>query len=81
MTAKKDWGGNGKAAEHNKLYYKWKNGRKELKIWSGSGHGVEILKTKESTNIVVSWLKNNLGKLIQITVCKKITNSEVSLRF
>ena len=61
MTAKKDWGGNGKAAEHNKLYNEWKKkGKKELKIWSGSGHGVEILKTKESTNFVISWLKNNL---------------------
>ena len=60
MTAKKDWGGNGKAAEHNKLYYEWKNGKKELKIWSGSGHGVELLKKKESTNFVISWLKNNL---------------------
>lgn len=60
MTAKKDWGGKGKAAEHNKLYYEWKNGKKELKIWSGSGHGVGILKKKESTNFVISWLKNNL---------------------
>jgi esterase/lipase len=60
MTAKKDWGGEGKAAEHNKLYYEWKNGKKELKIWSGSGHGVGILKKKESTDFVISWLKNNL---------------------
>jgi esterase/lipase len=60
MTAKKDWGSKGKAAEHNKLYYEWKNGKKELKIWSGSGHGIEILKKKESTNFVISWLKNNL---------------------
>jgi len=60
MTAKKDWGGNGKAAEHNKLYYEWKNGKKELKIWSGSGHGIEILKEKEATNFVILWLKDNL---------------------
>ena len=60
MTAKKDWGGRGKAAEHNKQYYEWKNGKKELKIWSGSGHGIEILKRKESVNFVISWLKNNL---------------------
>jgi len=60
MKAKRDWGGNGKAAEHNKLYYEWKNGKKELKIGSGSGHGVEILKKKESTKFVISWLKNNL---------------------
>ena len=60
MTAKKDWGGNKKAAEHNKLYYDWKKGKKELKIWSGSGHGIEILKKKEATNFVILWLKNNL---------------------
>jgi dienelactone hydrolase len=60
MTAKKDWGGNGKAAEHNKKYYEWKNGKKELKIWSGAGHGVEILKKNESTKFVISWLKENL---------------------
>jgi dienelactone hydrolase len=60
MTAKKDWGGNGKAAEHNKKYYEWKSGKKELKILSGSGHGVEILKENESTKFVISWLKENL---------------------
>ena len=60
MTAKNDWGGNKKAAEHNKLYYDLKNGKKELKIWSGSGHGIEILKEKEATNFVILWLKNNL---------------------
>jgi esterase/lipase len=60
MTATKDWGGNYKAAENNKLYYDWKNGKKELKIWSGSGHGIEILNKKESTDFVILWLKNNL---------------------
>jgi len=60
MTATKDWGGNYKAAENNKLYYDWKNGKKELKIWSGSDHGIEILNKKESTEFVISWLKNNL---------------------
>ena len=60
MTATKDWGGNYKAAENNKLYYDWKNGKKELKIWSESGHGIEILNKKESTEFVISWLKNNL---------------------
>jgi dienelactone hydrolase len=60
MTAKKDWGGNKKAAEHNKLYYKFKTGAKELKIWIGSGHGIDILKTKESTEFVATWLKSNL---------------------
>jgi dienelactone hydrolase len=60
MTAKNDWGGNKKAAEHNKQYYDLKKGKKELKIWSGSGHGIEILKEKEATNFVILWLKNNL---------------------
>jgi len=46
MTATKDWGGNYKAAEDNKRYYDWKNGDKELKIFSGSGHGIDILKKK-----------------------------------
>jgi dienelactone hydrolase len=60
MTATKDWGGNYKAAEHNKQYYDWKNGKKELKIFSGSGHGVDILKKKEAIEIVTGWLKSNM---------------------
>ncbi|UCE53163.1 MAG: dienelactone hydrolase family protein [Desulfobacterales bacterium] len=60
MTAKKDWGGNFKAAEHNKIYYDWKNGKKELKIWSGSGHGVGILSKKEAIKFVAAWLKSNI---------------------
>jgi dienelactone hydrolase len=60
MTATKDWGGNYKAAEHNKLYYEWAKGEKELKIWPGSAHGIGILGKKEATSFVISWLKNNL---------------------
>jgi len=60
MTAKKDWGGNYKAAEDNQRYYDWKNGKKELKIWSGSGHGIEILKKNEAIAFVVAWLDGNL---------------------
>jgi dienelactone hydrolase len=60
MTAVKDWGGNYKAAEHNKLYFDWKKGQKELKIWSGSGHGIEILSRKKAIKFVVAWLKSNL---------------------
>ncbi len=60
MTATKDWGGNYKAAEHNKSYYEWARGEKELKIWSGAGHGIEILEKKEATDFVILWLKNNL---------------------
>jgi len=60
MTSEKDWGGDYKAAEHNKLYFDWAKGAKELKIWPGSGHGIEILDRKEVTDFVLSWLKNNL---------------------
>jgi len=59
MTATKDWGGNFKAAENNKQYYDWKNGKKELKIWSGSIHGIEVLEKTEATEFVILWLKNN----------------------
>lgn len=60
MTSEKDWGGDFKAAEHNKLYIDWAKGSKELKIWPGSGHGIEILDRKETTEFVLSWLMNNL---------------------
>jgi dienelactone hydrolase len=60
MTATKDWGGNYKAAEHNKRYYKLAKGEKKLKIWAGSSHGIGILKKKEATNLLILWLKNNL---------------------
>lgn len=60
MTSEKDWGGNGKAAEHNKLYFDWAKGEKELKIWPGSGHGIDILNRKKATEFVLSWLKNTL---------------------
>jgi dienelactone hydrolase len=60
MTATKDWGGNYKAAEDNKRYYDWKNGKKELKIFSGSGHGIDLLKKKEAIEFVTAWLKSNL---------------------
>jgi dienelactone hydrolase len=60
MTSEKDWGGNYKAAEHNKIYFTWAKGKKELKIWPGSGHGVGILKRQEASKFVLLWLKNNL---------------------
>ena len=60
MTATKDWGGNYKAAEDNERYYDWKSGKKELKIFSGSGHGVDILKKKEAIEFLTAWLKSNL---------------------
>jgi len=60
MTATKDWGGYYKAAEDNNRYYDWKNGNKELKIFSGSGHGIDILKKKEAIEFVTAWLKSNL---------------------
>jgi dienelactone hydrolase len=60
VTSEKDWGGNGKAAQDNKFYFEWAKGKKELKIWPGSGHGVDILKREEASKFVLSWLGQNL---------------------
>jgi len=60
MTTEKDWGGNYKAAEHNRLYIDWAKGKKELKIWSGSYHGVGILDIKGAADFTIMWLKENL---------------------
>ena len=60
VTSKGDWGGNYKAAEHNKQYVKWAKGKKELKIWPGSEHGMSIIGNEEASDFVVLWLKNNL---------------------
>ena len=60
MTSEKDWGGNYRAAEDNKLYFNWAKGQRELKIWPGSGHGVDILKREEASKFVSSWLEQNL---------------------
>jgi len=60
MTCEKDWGGNYKAAENNRLYYEWAKGDKDLKIWPGSRHGVEIVKDKEASEYIINWLKHKL---------------------
>lgn len=60
MTSEKDWGGNYKAAEHNKQYFDWAKGKKELKIWRGSAHGVDILDVKGAADFTIMWLKENL---------------------
>lgn len=60
MTSEKDWGNNYKAAEDNKGYVKSVKGRSELKIWSGSGHGVDILNKSEASEFVLSWLRKNI---------------------
>jgi len=60
MTSEKDWGGNYKAEEHNRLYFEWARGPKELKIWPGSGHGVDIIGRKEALEFVARWLRDNL---------------------
>jgi dienelactone hydrolase len=60
MTCEKDWGGNYKAAEYNKLYYEWAEGDKNIKIWPGSKHGVEIVKDNEASEYIVLWLKSKL---------------------
>jgi hypothetical protein len=60
MTSEKDWGGDYKTAEHNKLYFEWAKGKKELKIWPGSYHGVDILGMKRAADYTIMWLKENL---------------------
>lgn len=60
MTSEKDWGGNYKAAEHNKLYFGWAKGKKELKIWPGSDHGIDILDVRDASDFAIKWLKENL---------------------
>jgi dienelactone hydrolase len=60
MTSERDWGGNYKAAEHNKLYFEWAKGKKELKIWPSSAHGVDILDIKGASDFTIKWLKENL---------------------
>lgn len=60
MTSEKDWGGDYKAAEHNRLYFDWAKGKKELKIWPGSGHGVDLLDNTKATDFTIMWLKGNL---------------------
>lgn len=60
MTSEKDWGNNYRAAEDNKLYLEWAKGKGELKIWSGSGHGVDILNRSDASQFLLSWLKQNI---------------------
>lgn len=59
VTSEGDWGGDYKAAAHNRQYIGWAKGKKELKIYPGSGHGISIIKDKAS-DFIISWLKNNL---------------------
>lgn len=60
MTSEKDWGGNHKAAQNNKQYFEWATGIKDLKIWPGSDHGIDIVNTDEASTFIIAWLKNNL---------------------
>jgi len=60
MTSEKDWGNNFKAAEDNKIYAGWGNGKRDLKIWPGSAHGVDIVEGKEASGFAIEWLKGNL---------------------
>ena len=60
MTATKDWGNNYRAAEDNKLYMAWVKGKSDLKVWPGSGHGIDILKKGEAAQFVLSWLRQNI---------------------
>ena len=60
MTSVKDWGNNYRAAEDNKLYVKWGKGNRDLKIWPGSEHGVDVLKVSGAEEFLLSWLRQNI---------------------
>jgi dienelactone hydrolase len=60
ITAQKDWGGNYTAADHNREYYEWAKGPKELRIWPGGGHGVELIEPQERLELLARWLRDNL---------------------
>ena len=60
MTTEKDWGNKFRAAEDNKTYAGWGKGKRELKIWPDSAHGVEIVEDKDPSAFVIEWLKANL---------------------
>jgi dienelactone hydrolase len=60
MTSEKDWGNNYRAAQDNKLYINWAKGKSDLKIWPGSGHGVDILRLSEASQFLLSWLRQNV---------------------
>jgi dienelactone hydrolase len=60
MTSEKDWGNNFKAAQDNKTYSSWGKGKRDLKIWPGSAHGVDIVEDKDASAFVIEWLKGNL---------------------
>jgi dienelactone hydrolase len=60
MSFVKDWGNNYRAPEDNKMYMNWVKGKCELKIWPGSGHGVDFINISEAEQFVLSWLKQNL---------------------
>lgn len=60
MTSEKDWGNNYKAAQDNKIYSSWGKGKRDLKVWPGSAHGVDIVEDKDASAFVIEWLKGNL---------------------
>jgi dienelactone hydrolase len=60
MTTEKDWGNKFRAAEDNKTYAGWGKGKRDLKIWPGSAHGVDIVEDKDPSAFVIEWLKANL---------------------
>jgi hypothetical protein len=41
----------------NKLYLGWAKGKKELKIWPRSAHGVDILDNKKATDFTIARLR------------------------
>jgi pimeloyl-ACP methyl ester carboxylesterase len=60
VTSEKDWGGNYKAAEHNRQYVKWAEGTNDLKIWPGSDHGLSTINNEKAVGFLILWLKSRL---------------------
>ena len=60
IAAEKDWGGDYKAAAHNRQYFEWANSPKQLKIWPGAGHGVELIEPQERLEFLIRWLREQM---------------------
>jgi dienelactone hydrolase len=60
VTAEEDWGGDYKAAAHNRQYFEWANSPKELKVWPGAGHGVELIEPPARLEVLMRWLREQL---------------------
>lgn len=60
ITAEKDSGGEYKAAAYNREYFEWAGNPKQLKIWPGAGHGVELIEPEERLEFLIRWLREQM---------------------